>query len=261
MYSSLHNIFADQKGGDIFNCFGPWHFLYIFLAIGVIALSIWLLRNKDKVTCDGALKIFAGIAFGLYMLDIFLMPFAYGEIDVDKLPFHACTSMSIMCFLSNHVTFLKKYRVNFALLAVLSNLMYLIYPSGVASYEIHPLSYRAIQTLLFHGAMVVYGVLTLVWNREELTFKRWYRNLAVLGALTVWAMIGNGLYSGEADGYSHDFNWFFIKADPFGLIPEEIALYICPWLNIAVFFALEMIIVAIFTAFRRSAAKKAEQTE
>lgn len=260
MYSIMHNIFVDKTGGDVFNCFGPWHFFYLFLAIAVIALSIFLFRNKDQVVRDRMLKIFIAIPFTLYMLDFFLMPFAYGEIDVDKLPFHVCTLMSIMCFLSNHVAFLKKYRVNFAILAFFSNLMYLAYPSGVMSYEIHPLSYRAVQTLLFHGAMVVYGVLTLVWNREELIFKRWYRNLAVLGALTVWAMIGNGLYSGEADGYSHDFNWFFIKADPFGLIPEEIALYICPWLNIAVFFALEMIIVAIFTAFRRSAAKKAEQT-
>lgn len=257
MYPILHSIFQDQTGGDIFNCFGPWHFFYIFLAIAAIVISLFFLKNKDQATKDKALKIFAGFAFGLYMLDFFLMPFAYGEIDVDKLPFHACTSMSIMCFLSNHVGFLRKYRVNFAILAFFSNLMYLAYPSGVESYEINALSYRAIQTLLFHGTMVVYGILTLVWNRNELKFKYWYRNLAILGILTFWAILGNGLYSGEADGYSHAFNWFFVNGDPFGIFSEEIALYICPWLNIFVFFALEMIVFAIFTGARKASAKKA----
>ena len=135
--------------------------------------------------------------------------------------------------------------------ATISNLMYLSYP-GVASYEIHPLSYRAVQTLLFHSIMTVYGLLTLFLDSEHLDFKRWYRPLVILGMMTVWAMLGNAFYSGAADGYNHDFNWFFIKADPFGLLSEEIAIYVAPWLNLISFFGLDMILRLIFVLVRRA---------
>jgi hypothetical protein len=256
MYPIMHSIFEDKTGGEVFNCFGPWHFFYIFATIAAIVAIMLLMKGKSIESKDKILKIVSGITFGLYMLDIFVMPFAYGEIDVDKLPFHACTSMSIMCFVSNRNTFFKKYRVNFAALAFLCNLMYLAYPSGVMQYEIHPLSYRAVQTLLFHSVMVVYGLLALAWNQEELQFKLAYRNLALLGILTVWATLGNGLYSGEAEGYSHYFNWFFVNGDPFYVLPENVAKYICPWLNIVAFFSLDMIIYLIFTLIRRKREEK-----
>jgi hypothetical protein len=78
--------------------------------------------------------------------------------------------------------------------------------------------------------------------------------------MTVWAMIGNALYSGEADGYSHDFNWFFVKADPLAIFPEDIALYICPWLNILVFFAVEMVVFAVFALINKSKASKISES-
>lgn len=263
MYTTLHNIFADQTGGEVFTCFSPWHFFYIFLVIATITLTLLWAKGKDQTARDKALKLFIGIAFGLYMLDFFLMPFAYGRIDIDKLPFHSCTSMSIMCFLSRNCKSLKKFRLNFALLGLLSNLAYLCYPAGVAWYEIHPLSYRAIQTLLFHSAMVTYCILTLLIDEEKLSFKHWYRDLAILCTLTVWALIGNTLYSGtlESVNYSEDFNWFFVKQDPFDALPADIAPYIAPWLNIIAFFAAEMLIRWVFVIVRKKSAQKKAETE
>ncbi|MBR2352948.1 MAG: YwaF family protein [Clostridia bacterium] len=258
MYSTLHGIFADKTGGTVFTCFSLWHFFYIFLTIGTIALVVWRFKNKEQCAKDLVLRIVAGIAFGLYMLDFFAMPLAYGEIDVDKLPFHACTSMSILCFASRNSKFLRKYRLHFAMLGMLSNLMYLCYPSGVMSYEIHPLSYRAVQTLLFHSALVVHGVLTLVLDDVKPSFKRSYRDAALLGIMTLWAIIGNAVYSGEVAevGYKHDFNWFFVKADPFGILSEEIALYLAPFLNFVAFFGLELLICLGFSIIRKRQQKK-----
>ena len=260
MYTTIHDFFADKTGGETFTCFSLWHFFYIFLAVAAIAFSLYFTKNKGIYTKERLLKIFIGIAFGLYMLDFFLMPFAYGEIYVEKLPFHACTSMSIMCFISRNCKALRKFRLNFALLGLLSNLAYLCYPSGVASYEIHPLSYRAVQTLLFHAAMVVYCILTLLIDEEKLSFKHWYRDIALLCSLTVWAMIGNTLYSGKLDSldYSEDLNWFFVKQDPFYALPADIAPYIAPWLNIIGFLSLEMIIRSGFVIAQKIMAKKQE---
>ncbi len=258
MYPILHSIFQDKEGGEVFTCFSLWHFFYIFLVIATVAVTVYLCRNKNRSIREKVLKGFIAVAFGLYMLDFFLMPFAYGEIDIDKLPFHSCTSMSIMCFLSRNNHTMRKYRLNFALLGFLCNLMYLCYPSGVMSYEIHPLSYRAVQTLLFHSVMVMYGLLTLLIDSEKLSFKHWYRDLAILGILTVWATIGNALYSGtlESVDYSHDFNWFFVKQDPFYALPEDIALYIAPWLNIIAFIGLELLIRWGFVIAQKEMEKK-----
>lgn len=242
MYQTLHGIFADKEGGEIFTCFSLWHLFYILLVVAALTALLCFSVGKEQHTKDKILSTLVAIPFGLYILDFFLMPFAYGEIDVDKLPFHVCTVMCVMCFVSRQNNFLHKYRLHFALLGLLGNLTYLVYPAGVMWYEIHPLSYRAVQTLLFHGSMVIYGVFALLHDRERLELKRCYRDVAILGVLTVWAMLGNAFYSGEAGDYSHDFNWFFLKADPLDLFSESIALYIMPWLNIIVFFAMEVLV-------------------
>jgi len=173
------------------------------------------------------------------------MPFAYGEIDVEKLPFHVCTAMCVMCFLSRHNTFLGRYKQQFALLGFISNLVYLIYPAGLMWYQVHPLSYRVIQTLLFHGLMTAYGLLVLLFDDIDLDRKSRYRDLAVLTSMTLWSILGNTLYTGEAWGHTNNFNWFFTTRDPFYILPENIASFVMPFLNITIFFVVEMLVSLI----------------
>ena len=240
MYSFLHKILSDKKGGEIFTLFGGWHFFYIALTALVIVVLLLALKNKSDGTKKRAAKMLIDISFGLYIADLFLMPLAYGEIDIEKLPFHVCTAMCVVCFLSYRVRFLEKYRTSFALLGFVSNLVYLVYPAGVMWHAVHPLSYRVIQTLLFHSIMTVYGFLMLVYERDGFDLRKWYRDLGVVACMTCWAMIGNYAYNGTSDGYSHFFNWFFVVRDPFYSIPEGISPFIMPFLNIALFFAVEM---------------------
>ena len=242
MYRFLNNLLSDKKGGEIFTLFGAWHFFYVALTIVTVAVVLLLLKNKSDDLKRKAPQTFIYIAFGLYVLDFFLMPLAYGEIDIEKLPFHACTAMCVLCFLSYHISFLEKYRLSFVLLGFISNLVYVIYPAGVMWYGIHPTSYRVIQTLLFHSVMTVYGLLTLIYEYKRFNIKKCYRDLAVIVLLTVWALIGNYAYSGSSGNYSRFFNWFFVVRDPFYAIPESIARFVMPFLNITVFFAAETLI-------------------
>lgn len=253
MYNTLHNILSDKTGGDVFDCFSPWHFFYIFITIAAIAISLYVTRNKGQATKEKLLKVLIGSVFALYILDFFLMPFAYGQIYVDKLPFHSCTSMCIMCFASRNCNFLKKYRLNFAMLGFLSNLAYLCYPAGIMWFQIHPLSYRVIQTLVFHALMTVYCLLALLLDEEQPKIKQWYRNLIILCSLTVWAMLGNGFYTGSNEdiGYYESPNWFFVKQDPFYALPADIAPYIAPWLNIAAFLAAEILLCLAIAQIRK----------
>lgn len=246
VYPVFKEMLSDKKDGIVFEYFGIWHFMYIALVIGLITFFIVYFKRRDEEQRRRITNVFIDIVFVLYMADFFLMPFALGEIDVDKLPFHSCTSMCIMCFWSNHNRFLGRFRVNFALLGALCNVMYIVYPSGVVSYETHPLSYRAAQTLLFHGLMIVYGVLVILFDENGLKLKRCYRDAVILLCLTGWAFIGNTIYSGEAGNYSRSFNWFFIRQDPFFVLPETIAPIVAPILNFIAFFSLEIIVYLIY---------------
>lgn len=242
MYGVLSEILSDKKGGAVFSCFGIWHLCWLFAAAVVIGAVILYVRKQDAEKQRKFIAYFINGAFGLYIADFFLMPFAYGEIDIEKLPFHACTSMCVMCFLSGHNGFLSKFRLQFAMLGFVSNLVYLIYPAGLMWYQVHPLSYRVIQTLLFHTLMTGYGLLVLLFENGK---REWKKDLAVITVMTAWALLGNTLYNGQAWGKTHFFNWFFVVRDPFYILPEQIAPFIMPFLNIALFMAVETIVYSI----------------
>lgn len=242
MYGILSNILSDKKGETIFSCFGIWHLCYL-IAVSVVMTAVILHAKKQrKAERQNYSFYFINAAFALYIADFFLMPFAYGEIDIEKLPFHACTAMCVMCFLSGHNAFLKKFKLQFAMLGFVSNLVYLIYPAGLMWYQVHPLSYRVIQTLLFHGVMAGYGLLVLLFDENKI---EWKKDIIVITAMTAWALLGNTLYNGQAWGKTQFFNWFFVVQDPFYILPEHIAPIIMPFLNIIVFTAVEMLVYVI----------------
>ena len=236
MYALVHEIFADRKGGAVFACFGTWHILYMAAIFGGIWLTVVMLRHKNEKSRQRTVNAALYLAFGLYMADIFLMPLAYGYIDIEKLPFHMCTLMCLLSFLSSRGVVFSKYRKQFALLGLVSNLIYVIYPAGVGWYQIHPLSYRVLQTLLFHGAMTAYGIFTLALGQDKLTFKSSLQEIPVIIGTTLWAILGNTLYNGMAGEYDHMFNWFFVVRDPFYILPAEIAPYIMPFVMVLVIY-------------------------
>lgn len=244
MSDILISLLSDKKGGITFRCFDPWHIGFIVFFIALAVLMCLYLQKKDVVCRNKVIQLFIHIAIGLYVLDFFLMPFAYREIDIEKLPFHVCTAMCVMCFMSRRNAFCGKFKVQFAMLGFLSNLIYLLYPAGVMWHQVHPASYRVIQTLSFHGIMMVYGLLVLVYERQAF---EWKKDLWVVVSMTLWALLGNTLYNSDARVY----NWFFVVRDPFNMLPANIAPVVMPFLNTAVFFGVEMLVYFVFSKFRK----------
>ena len=239
MYSVLHGLMADRTGGAVFTCFGLWHWCWISLAA---ALFVFLMKQRHPERFPDRL---AALAFGLYILDFFLMPLAYGQIDIEKLPFHACTAMCVMGFLSRRVKALEGFRASFALMGFLSNFVYLFYPAGVMWHRVHPLTYRVIQTLGFHALMSAGCLLALIF---EDGLERWKRHLAVVVAMTLWAMLGNWAYNSPDRIY----NWFFVVRDPFGILPAAVAPFVMPILNILLFFAAGMAVCRLIREVRHA---------
>ena len=245
MYAFLSELLSDKQGDVTFSCFGLWHLCYLIFAAMVMVIIVLWLKKKDKTMKQKITSWFIYSAFALYVADFFLMPFAYGEIDIEKLPFHICTAMCVMNFWSCHHSGLGKYKQQFAVLGFLSNLVYMIYPAGLMWYQVHPLSYRVVQTLLFHGLMTGYGLLMLIFGDLQLNWKLRYKDLAVIVGMTLWAVLGNVLYTGEAWGRTNNFNWFFVTQDPFYMVPETMAPYIMPFLNVGLFFIVELLIYGV----------------
>lgn len=226
MNELLRNLLKDHKDGPIFNCFGIWHILFMIIIFGSIIITTLLLRKQEDAIKKKAINITIRVVFGLYILDFFLMPLAYGSIDIEKLPFHICTVSCVLCFLSRHNKFFNKYKLQFAVIGLIGNIIYVIYPAGIGWYQITPYSYRVIQTLLYHGLMTLYGVLTLAYDGEELKWKNCYKELIVIVLLVLWAMFGNMVYNSDLRIY----NWFFVVQDPFYILPKNIACFIMPFI-------------------------------
>jgi uncharacterized membrane protein YwaF len=239
MYTVLHELLADKKGGVIFTCFGFWHFLFLGIFLACAAVLVYYTYNIEEAKRERVIGTVITGAFAVYMADFFLMPLAYGQIDIEKLPFHVCTVTCILCLLSRRNTWLRKYRISFAAVGFISNMAYLLFPAGVMWYEIHPLSYRVLQTFLFHSCMGLYGLLVLLFEAKRDDGKRYIRDLAVVCAIAIWALLGNTVYNASTEEYDHFFNWFFLMRDPFSMFPEKISPYIMPPLNVMLFFVVE----------------------
>ena len=258
MYDLLHALLSDKTAGDNFEVFGFWHFFYIVLTFAGVVAVLLLLRGKTRRVKAKTAQIFLNAAVCLYAADFFLMPLAYGEISIEKLPFHVCTAMCVMCFLSCHVHFLRKFRLSFVLLGLLGNAVYLFFPAGVMWYEIHPFSYRVIQTMLFHSVMCIYGFATLAMEYKSFDIKKCHLDLAVVAGMVLWALLGNYAYSADLEGYSYSFNWFFVVRDPFNWFPESISPVVMPFLVLVLFSAAELLIHWILWCLQKRSAKAAK---
>ena len=58
MYSFLHNLLSDKKGGDIFTLFGGWHFFYIALTLITVIAVLLFLKNKNDHTKKDTTNIY-----------------------------------------------------------------------------------------------------------------------------------------------------------------------------------------------------------
>lgn len=90
---------------------------------------------------------------------------------------------------------------------------------------------------------MIYGLLVFLYERQNFEWKKIYKDFGVVVGMTVWALLGNTLYNNNMVMH----NWFFVVQDPFNAFPETNAPYIMPFLNITIFFAVEMAVYLILS--------------
>jgi hypothetical protein len=249
MYDFMKHLLEDKRDGYTFQCFDIWHISFLLIMLGAIIVAFFLVKNKGDLVKKKLLDYTVGIAFGLYIADIFFMPFAFGEIHIEKLPFHACTITCLLCFLSRHNDFLGKFKKSFAIIGFVANLSFAVYPAGVMWAQIHPLSYRSVQTLVFHGVMVAYGFFTFVFDKVIVfDWKKVFKHdLVKLILMIGWALLGSYSYSGTYAGYEHWYNWFFVRTDPFSILPPTVA----PFVTLLAFLLADVVIHLIYFSVKK----------
>ena len=92
--------------GISITAFSVSHFVYLFLIFGGIALTAYLLRDKTIEKKEKVLRFLAYALVVSYLSDFFVHDFVYGEMNIDKLPFHLCT---VICPFVAFTQFNKKF--------------------------------------------------------------------------------------------------------------------------------------------------------
>ncbi len=213
----IHLFQTPENSVHDITLFSIWHIMYILLILGGTVAVVLMFRHKDAETHRRVLCVLALLPIALYALDFFVMPLAYGEIQIDKLPFHFCTLLSILIL---PIQFWKKiapWREPIAVLCIVTPLMYLCYP-GTAIGDISPFCYRVVQTFLYHGCVFLYGVASVALGAVRLDWRHLWRSAAVIVAVFCWASLGNAVYS-TAD---HLYDWGFIAGHTFPFVPKAL---------------------------------------
>lgn len=218
MRDFLIEVFSWKYGNLAIECFNIWHFAYCLLIAGAIVGVGFLLKGKSERTKDKALKILCISVLVSYIIDFMLQPFVSGADDftlnIDKLPFHICTAMSIVAVFAQYS---KKewFKEVAVMLSIAGSLMYLVFPNTALGGK-SPFCYKVVQTMLYHGALLAWGVLSLTSGQVKLHIKKMWQPLVGLCCLATWAMLGNVSFNGG----SHHWDWMFLTGSTFDFVPS-----------------------------------------
>ncbi len=245
MRNFFFKLFSDTPTGSsvTIESFNIWHFAYLFLIFGLICLAFFLLKNKSADAKEKLLRALALFVIISYVSDYFFHDFVYADfnaetgeytaagLNMDKLPFHICTSMGIVAVFAQFNKRLERFLEPIAAIAIVGPLMYLVYPSmGVGG---EPWCYRVMQTIFFHGALMAWGILTVAFGKTSLRWKNIWKAEILLVIITLWAKFGATML---------EYNWMFLRYNPFGITAIDL-----PWLlPIVVPTAIFAIVVGIY---------------
>lgn len=229
--------------------FSPAHIVYLVLIFGGIVGAWFLLRKKSAEAKQKALR-FLGYALVIsYLSDFFVHEFVYGEMNIDKLPFHICTALCPLMAIAQFNRKGDKILEPVAVLSVLAPMMYLCYPASIGDGE--PWCYQAVQTMFYHGTLMAWGILSIALGVVKPDIRKIWKSGVLLIGITLWAKLGNILL---------EHNWFFLEEDAFyiGLVENgTIDKWVLMVVNPVVFFLAVLAVYGVCYAVHRMTKKKA----
>lgn len=252
MRQFFENLFRDDVGGPAICMYNWVHILYLVIICSAIFCLAFFLRNKEQKTKQLVLKIMCGIIVGLYLTDFLVHPFMEksDSLLMDKLPFHACTSAAILLPLINIFPKQTKWaRTGVVLIGMLGAFFYVFIPSGVTGPDVMAFRYRTIQTFIYHGTLLGYGVLSILWGDIDMDIKKCWHEAIILVVLIGISLLANYSYTKTSNGEPHD--WFFSTGASFGINPVAM-----PFVLFGVFFGTSLVVYGIYYLVKFIASKR-----
>lgn len=216
MYEFLVNLFSDDKPGHI-EAFSLWHFIYLAIIIAACVVTTIVLKKKSPEVVENSLNKIIIVLLCVYALDFFVMPLSEGSVNTDKLPFHFCTMASILIAFSRFNPRIKRFRPAILSVSMTATTIYLVYPASAFG-DAGALSYQVIQTLAYHGILLVYCVAALFTENVKLDMKKYVHAIFVILFVISVAFIANYAYS---DDLANPYDWAFINGVNFNIFSEE----------------------------------------
>lgn len=243
------------EGGPEITLYSIYHLLYAFLILGGgIAIPI-LMRKKSERAQTIYQNVLAILVTAIYIADFFIMPLYRADSDpttqlihIDKLPFHFCTFMALVVPFAQFNTRLKNcqwFQEISVVMAIVPALMYIVYP-GSALGGIGAFCYKVVQTFMYHGVLLSWGVFRLISRTTTISFKNIWKPALGIVAIMIWASLGNELYYNEV--YGNDFNWCFIKYPFMSFIPAwsmPFVVFVCVFGTTACVYLIDYIVKLI----------------
>lgn len=250
MRDLFFKLFGSGNASTEITLFSIWHILYFVLIVGLSIGGAFILKNKSDKAKKITLSVLAIALVISYLSDFFIQPFysSDGEMIIDKLPFHICT---VLCPFVAFCQFNKKFsclRETVASLSIVASLMYITYP-GSALGGVAPWSYQVVQTFFYHGVLFAWGFLAVATKSVTLNFKNIWQPLVGIGAIALWATLGNSLYSSEA----HHYDWFFLTGSTFPFIPSwlmPIVVIVAVFGMVALIYTINLVVNTIIKKHR-----------
>ena len=207
---------------DRITIFSFWHFAYIFviaaMTVGLSFLVYHLKEDKKHIP----IKIVGYSLFTLYLIDFFVefALYRYGVWEVNtiiyKLPFHFCTFCAPFIVVVQTFEKLKPLREQAAMLGIVSAASYLVLP-GTSLDELF-YGYVVIQTMVYHGLLLAWGITAIVGGYAKIDIKHCWRSLLTICAVVAWAWLGIAIFD-KGEG---TFDWAFLLGQSFTFIPPKI---------------------------------------
>ncbi len=216
MKSIFEKIFSYVPRSTSIKLYGLSHILYILLILTAIVVLCSIFHKKSDSTKNRVLGVTAIIIIGLYLLDFFVQPIWAGDILVEKLPFHLCTAVG--CLIP-FVTFNKKFKFlekTVVIWSILAPLIFIFAPLNYINKSVEPYSYPIVQTFVYHGAEVFWGIFMMVSKKVNLNWKSVWQPVVGLIPMALWATLGNIIYGDKAPVES----FMFLKTDISAIAPQ-----------------------------------------
>ena len=205
------------------------HILYVVVIFAIVTIVSVIFFKKDTALKEKVINIAAILVLISYLSDFFFHPFFNGgtmadngEIILEKFPFHACTVLCPLIMFTRYSKYKNVIKTPIAILSVVVPLMWLLFPGSALDTDKSAFSYEIMQLFIYHGLVFAYGTLSIVLQESKLEIKKCYKEAILVVAISLWATLGNTIYSSS----NHKYNWFFLKDPVFTFVPDSLNPYV-----------------------------------